>query len=88
MSVRWGQHKHDIKKRPDQNEVATHCHADHNIDKDIEVFILAHGIDNEKERERLEDKLICKLQTMGKHGLNERINAYAKEMYATWTAVL
>ena len=88
MSVRWGQHKHDIKKRPDQNELATHCHNHHNIDQDIEIYILAHGIHNDQERERLEDKLICKLQTMGKHGLNEKINPYAKEMYTTWTAVL
>ena len=88
MSMRWGQHKYDTKKRPEQNELAEHCHQNHNLDKDIEVFILAHGIENDQQRERLEDKLICHLQTMGKHGLNERIGPYAKEMYTTWTSVL
>ena len=88
MSERWGKHKYDIKKRPDQNELAAHCHLNHNIDEDIEVYILAHGIHHLQERERLEDKLICKLQTMGKHGLNERIGPYAKEMYKSWTSVL
>ena len=88
MCERWGKHKYDIKKRPDQNELATHCHTNHDLDKDIEVYILAHGIHHQQERERLEDKLICKLQTMGKQGLNERIGPYAKEMYTSWTSVL
>jgi hypothetical protein len=88
MTDRWGKHKHDVKHRPMQNEFATHCHKDHDLDRDVEAFILAYGIQDDGKRERLEDKLICKLQTMGDHGLNSKVNAYAKEMYTTWTSIL
>ena len=88
MSERYGKHKYDIKKRPEQNELSAHCHKNHNIDQDLEVYILDYGIQHLQERERIEDKLICRLQTMGNHGLNERTGAYAKEMYKSWTSVL
>ena len=44
MSERWPKHKYDVKNRTTQNELATHCHKDHDLEKDIEVFILDHGI--------------------------------------------
>ena len=47
-----------------------------------------HGKMEEEERKRLEDKAICRLQTMGEQGLNELIWPYAKEMYQLWTSVL
>ena len=40
MAVRWSQHKYDIRKRPDQNELSKHCCRNHNLEKDLEVFIL------------------------------------------------
>ena len=63
MSKRWSKHKYDIINRPLQNELATHCHKDHDLEKDLEVHILDHGITLLAERERMEDKFICMLQT-------------------------
>ena len=40
------------------------------------------------QRKRMEDMIICKLKTIGRHGLNEQIGPYAKDMYTTWTSVL
>ena len=51
----------------------------------LELYIVVHGIHVLDQRKRMEDKVIWKLQTMGQHGLNDLINPYAKEMYATWT---
>ena len=88
MNKRFSGHKHDIKKRPIQSELATHCHGTHDPVKDLELFIIDHGIKDLRARERLEDYYICKLQTMAPHGMNTKINSYAKEMYASWSAVL
>ena len=68
MAVRWSEHKYDIRKRPDQNELSKHCCRNHNLAKDLEVFILDYGYDRLDERERIEDKYICRLQT---HQCNE-----------------
>ena len=90
MSERWSKHKYDVKKRPTQNELATHCQKDHDLEKDIEVFILDHGIHPLEERKRLEDKYICKLQTLQSNdgGMNRETGPYAKEMYQLWTTAL
>ena len=87
MSDRWSKHKYDVKNRPTQNELATHCHKDHDLEKDIEVFILDHGIHLLEERKRLEDKYICKLQTLQSNdgGMNRDTGPYAKEIYQLWT---
>ena len=69
---KYGKHKYDIRKRPD-NEPAAYCHEGLDVDQDLENHILDYGIDHMKERERKDDKMICKLQTMGKNGLNELI---------------
>ena len=34
MAKRWSKHKYDIRNRPDQNELATHCHHNHDIEKE------------------------------------------------------
>ena len=86
MAKRWSKHKYDIKNRPDQNELATHCHKDHDLDKDLEIFILDHGHHHLGQRERLEDRYICQLQTLQTNGggMNKEVHAYAKEMYEPW----
>ena len=76
MEERYSKHKYNIKKRPEQNELAKHFHKFHknaDIDSTVEVQILMHGKMEEEERKRLEDKAICRLQTMGEHGLNKLI---------------
>ena len=89
MSDRFSKHKYDIKKRPKQNELAEHCYGTHDPEKDLKVYILDHGIKELGKRELLEDKYICKLQTMPPpHGLNVNIHPYAKEMYQSWTSAL
>ena len=90
MSEWWSKHKYDVKNRPTQNELATHCHKDHDLEKDIEVFILDHGIHSLEERKHLEDKYICKLQTLQSNdrGMNRETGPYAKEMYQLWTTAL
>ena len=89
MAVRWSQHKYDIKKRPDQNELSKHCCRNHNIEEDLEVFILDYGYNRLDERERMEDKYICRLQThqSNKGGMNLDTHVYAKEMYQLWSRI-
>ena len=89
MAKRWSKHKYDIRNRPDQNELATHCHKDHDLEKDLEIFILDHGHHHLGQRERLEDRYICQLQTLQTNGggMNKKVHAYAKEMYELWNRV-
>ena len=35
MSEQCSKHKYDVKNRPTQNELATHCHKDHDLVKDL-----------------------------------------------------
>ena len=88
FSKNYGKHKYDIKNRPKQNELAAHLHKDHHIEEDLEIHILDYGIHHLGKRTRTEDRLICKLQTMSPHGMNELIGPYAKEMYASWSSIL
>lgn len=88
MSERYAKHKYDIKKRPENNDLANHCHKGHDIEKDLEIFIIEHGNQKLEERKRREDKYICKLQTLVGTGMNTDIGAYAKEMYYCWTSTL
>ena len=83
MRDRYGKHKYDIKSRPKQNELAAHFHKDHHIEDDLEIHILDYGIHHLGKRTRMEDRLICKLQTMSPHGMNELVGPYAREMYAS-----
>ena len=89
MAKRWSKHKYDIVNRPDQNELATHCHRNHNLEKDLEIFILDYGYHQQNQRERMEDRYICQLQTLQSNagGMNKEVHAYAKEMYELWSRV-
>ena len=78
MRIRWSKHKYDIRKRPAQNELATHCHKDHDLEKDLEVFILDHGVSSIAEGTCLEDRYT---HQSNKDGMNLDVHSYAKEMY-------
>ena len=82
LAKRFGQHRHDIRSRPDNNELAGHFHQDgHDLD-DLEVMILQTGLSKSRaQREYFEDKWICKLQTKVDTGINEQLHHYAKQMY-------
>ena len=80
LNNRMSKYRWDAKNRPDNNELATHFHK-HDIDNDMEVWILQTGLKTEAERLYHEDRWICLLQTMPETGLNEKINHYAKAMY-------
>ena len=89
MADRWSKHKYDIKSRPEQNELSKHCKRNHDPEKDLEVTIVDYGIEKLEERERMEDKIMCRLQThqCNKGGMNLDTHAYAKEMYNLWAQV-
>ena len=86
MKKRYSKHKYDARERPEQNEFATHCHRDHDLERDdIEISILDYGEKTIQGRERLEDKYMCRLQTLEPTGMNVRAGPYVKEMYQLWT---
>lgn len=81
LADRFGKHRHDMKSRPDNNELAKHFHKDHDL-SDMEVLILQTGLSKSRaQRERFEDQWICKLQTKTPTGVNEKCNHFAKHMY-------
>ena len=63
------------------SDLAQHFHKNHRL-KDMEIFILQTGINDEKEREFYEDKWICKLQTF--KDINTELHQYAKDMYGVY----
>ena len=46
FGTRISKHRYDIKKRPENNELATHFHKDHNLDKGMESFILQENVND------------------------------------------
>ena len=81
LSERFSKHRYDIKKRPDNSELARHFHVNHDIDNDMDVTILQSNINETAARLYFEDKWICQLQTLQPTGINAEVNAYAREMY-------
>ena len=49
LAKRFGKHRRDIKSRPDNNELASHFHKDHNFD-DLEVQILQTGLSKSRSQ--------------------------------------
>ena len=64
------------------------CHKDHNLETELDVFIIEHGIHDMEKRKRVEDKYICKLQTFKGSGMNSDLGPYAREMYESWKSCL
>ena len=81
LSERFSKHRHDIKNRPDNSELAKYYHEIHNLNNDLNKTILQNNIKTAAARRYHEDKLICKLKTLAPHGLNTEIGDCAKEMY-------
>ena len=45
MFDRYSGHKYDIKKRPDNCDLAKHCRSsNHDLEKDLEITIIEHGM--------------------------------------------
>ena len=63
MNNRFSKHRYDVKKRPDNSELAGHFHENHK-ETDMEVYILQNNLLGEQQREFFEDKWICRLQTL------------------------
>ena len=80
LSTRFSKHRYDIGKRPNNSELAEHFHEDHSM-SDLEVTILESGFKSSAERQRAEDKWMCRLQTLSPAGLNKDCHGYAKEVY-------
>ena len=87
LKDRFSKHRYDIRHRPDNTELAEHFHSGHK-DEDMEVCILQSGIWSEEERELLEEKWICRLQTLHPTGINKNIKHYAKAMYTSFKNTL
>ena len=84
LSDRFSKHRYDVKRRPDNSELASHFHADHK-EEDMEVLILQSNIaSNTQTLEFHEDKWICTLQTLQPTGINKDVHQYAKDMYAAY----
>jgi len=82
LKDRVNKHRYDAKKRPHNNELATHVNQhEHDFNNDIDFCVLKKGIINEKERILYEDKFICQLGTIQPTGLNIDIGPYGNEMY-------
>ena len=64
LRERFSKHRHDAKKRPDNNELAAHIYKhQHEFDMDIDVLILNRNLHQKLERELWEDKSTCSLGT-------------------------
>ena len=87
LASRFGKHRHDIKKRPDNSEIAEHFNKDHK-DGDMKVMILQSGLsESQEQREYYEDKWICRLQSLQhsqSSGINKSIKIFGKEMYESF----
>ena len=86
LRERFSKHSHDVKNRPDNNELAAHIHKhQHEFDKDIEVLILKTNLHQKHERESWEDKFICVWGTKAPTGLNIELKHYGRELYEAFT---
>ena len=83
LNDRFSKHRYDIKKRRNNSELANHFHENH-VDADMEVMILQTDVPSEAQREFLEDKWICRLQTLQPTGVNIETHQYAKDMYSCY----
>ena len=84
LAERFGKHRHDMKSRPDNNELASHFYKNHDLN-DLEVQILQTGLSKSRaQREQHEDRWICRLQSKSPTGVNEKINHFGKHMYETF----
>ena len=81
LSECFSKHLCDVKNRPDNSELAKHFHESHNINVNFNANILQNNFISEAARRNHEDKWICKLKTLAAHGLNTKVDGYAKEIY-------
>ena len=84
LQDRMSKHRYDIRKRPENSELAEHFHLNHDLnepEKYMEVFILQTGLLSEAEREHFEDRWICRLQALQPTGMNKEMHSYGIAMY-------
>ena len=83
LSSRFSRHRHDIKERPDNSEIAEHFNKNHE-DGDMKVMILQTGLtESQEQREHYEDRWICRLQSLRDgetSGMNKSIKIFGKEI--------
>lgn len=87
LAKRFSKHKYDIFKRPENNELASHFHKNHDIMNDLDFLILEKDIKSSKELAFKEDEWICRLQTLYPAGLNVEHGLYTSEMYNSWAKI-
>ena len=64
LSDRMAKHRYDIRKRPENNEVAEHFHQNHNINQDLRVMIIQSNLPTKSKRIFFEDRWMCRLQCL------------------------
>ena len=87
LAERMYRHRYDIKKRPENNELAEHFHKNHDIGKDLKLYVAHTDINHTPHRVWMEDRVMCQLQSKRPTGLNSDHGAYAKEMYSLWRTI-
>ena len=70
LATRFAKHLYDIKNRPKNSELAEHFHSGHNMAEDLDVTIVQKDLSNTSEREHMENRWMCRLQTRHGTGLN------------------
>ena len=89
LDMRFCGHKYDIKRRPDNCDLAKHCRSSkHDLEKDLGITIIEHGIQHQDRQRGAEDKYICKLQTFQGSGIDKSMRSYGREIYTTWKAII
>ena len=84
LRERFSKHRHDAKKRPENNELAAHIHKyQHEFDMDIDVLILKRNLHQKLERELREVKSTCSLSTKAPRRLIIEIETL--QMWALWS---
>ena len=90
LASRFSKHRHDIKNRPDNTEIAEHFHKGHQ-EGDMKVMILQTGLSQSQEqREHFEDRWICRLQSLqheSSSGINKSMKVFGKEMYESFAKI-
>ena len=62
LGERFSKHKYDVRKCPDNSDLASHFHENHDFDQDLEISILQKiNTDTLPMRLHYEDRWICTL---------------------------
>ena len=82
--MRFSKHRYDVKNRPENNELTKHFKENHDMNKDLKLFIIHNNIRDTDKRIHLENLSICQMQSLQPNGLNVDKNQFTEETYTLW----